>query len=107
MNINELFEEIQNEFLPEELKGEFLLCGNVIIWSYNLSDDAEDLDDLDEDNEDFGFSFEACSSEELLLEVYQEDLKKLNEFLDEIEEIDEWTLSDTEIADDVIDFKIY
>ena len=106
MNINELFETIQDEFLPEELNGEFLLHGDVIIWSYNLTEDSEELLYLDEDEED-GFSFEASSSEELLQEAYQEDLEKTQQFLDGIEEMDNWSFSDSEVVDDVIVFKIF
>ena len=106
MNINELFETIQDEFLPEEINGEFLLHGNVIIWSYNLTADSEELIYLEEDEEET-FSFEASSSEELLQEVYQDDLEKLQQFLDSIEESDNWTFSDSEIVDDVIVFKIF
>jgi len=105
MNINELSEVIQDEFLSEELNGEFLLHGNTIIWSYNLSDDSEDLLFLDDDEE--MLSFEAMSSEELLQEAYQEDFDKLQQFLDGIEETDNWTFSDSEIVDDVIVFKIF
>ena len=106
MNINELFEVIQDEFLPEELNGDFLLHGNVIIWSYNLTEDSEELLYLDEDEEEL-FSFEASSSEELLQEAYREDLEKLQQFLDSIEENDNWSFSDSEIVDDVIVFKIF
>ena len=107
MNINELFEEIQNEFHPEELRGEFLLQGNVIIWSYNLSDDAEDLTEFDEDEEEFAFGFETESSEELLLEAYKEDFIKIEEFLDEIDEINNWTLTEVEFVDEVALFKLF
>jgi len=106
MNISELFETIQNEFLPEELNGEFLLHGNVIIWSYNLTEDSEELLYLDEDEEEL-FSFEATSSEELLQEACQEDLEKVQQFLDSIEEMDNWSFSDSEVLDDVIVFKIF
>ena len=106
MNINELFETIQDEFIPEELNGEFLLHGNVIIWSYNLSDDTEEIM-YDEDDEENLFTFDAESSEELLLEAYQEDHEKAQQFLDSIEETDNWTFSDSEVVDDVIVFKIF
>jgi len=107
MNINELYEVIQNELFPDELNGEFLLHGNVIIWSYNLTEDTEELTFLNEDDEEETFSFEATTSEELLQEAYQEDFNKLQEFLDNIEETDNWTISDSEIVDDVIIFKIF
>jgi len=107
MNINELFETIQNEFHPEELHGEYLLHGNVIIWSYNLTDDSEGTNYLNEDDDDEPFDFETTSLEELLQEAYQVDFDKLQEFLDNIEEVDNWTFSDSEIVDDVIVFKIF
>lgn len=105
MNINELFESIQDEFLPEELRGEFLLHDAAIIWSYALTDDTDEQNYFDID-EDESIGFELSSSEELLQEGYQEDLDKLYEFLDENEEMDNWTISDGEIVDDVIVFKI-
>lgn len=106
MNINELFESIQDEFHPEELNGEYLLHGNVIIWSYNLTEDSEEIEFLNDDDEE-SFSFEAASTEELLQEAYQEDFDKLQEFLDNIEEMDNWTFSDSEVVDDIIVFKIF
>jgi hypothetical protein len=106
MNINELFETIQDEFLPEELNGEFLLHGNVIIWSYNLTENSEELPYLEEDEEEL-FDFDATSSEELLREAYLEDLEMVQHFLDGIDETDNWTFSDSEVLDDVIVFKIF
>ena len=106
MNINELFETIQDEFVPEELNGEFLLHGNVIIWSYNLTEYSEEIAYLDDDDEET-FSFEASSSEELLQEAHQEDLEKLQLLIDGVEETDNWTFSDSEVVDDVIVFKIF
>jgi len=105
MNINELFEEIQDEFITEELNGEFLLRGSTIVWSYNLEDDAEEVDYIDED-EDNMFGFDSVSSEELLLEAYQEDLENLNDFLDRLEETSNWTLSETETIENIISFNI-
>jgi hypothetical protein len=43
MNISELFECIQDKFLPEDLNGEFVLQGNCIIWEYNLDNDSEEI----------------------------------------------------------------
>ena len=106
MNINELFEELQNEFIPDEINGEFTLMGNCIVWSYNLDDDAEEIDNFDEDD-DNPFSFEETSSVELLIEAHMDDLEKLREFLDEIEETDMWSFSDTDVVDNIISFKIH
>lgn len=106
MNINELFEKIQDELLFEELNGEFLLQGNCIVWSHNLDDAAEEIEYKDEDDEDF-FNFEVNSTEEILLEAYQEDLDKLQEVLDENEQTDVWTISDFETTENIISFKIF
>ena len=105
MNINELFEEIQDEFVLEELNGEFLLQRNLIVWSYNLDDNSEEIE-YDEDEDDNMFGFESLSGEELLLEAYQEDLEKFNDFLDRLEETSNWSLSETETVENIISFNI-
>lgn len=106
MNINELFEIIQDEFSSEDIKGEYLLFGNVIIWSYKITENNEESDFINEDYDEEIFDFEVSSSEELLEEAYHEDFNKLQEFFDKIEETD-WTFSHSEIIDDVITFKIF
>jgi hypothetical protein len=106
MNISELFEEIQNEFIIEELNGEFLLQGRTIVWSYNLEDSSEEIDFIEED-EDNMFGFDSVSSEELLLEGYQEDFEKLQNKLDEINETDNWKFSNTDINESIISFVIF
>jgi hypothetical protein len=105
MNINELFEEIQDEFILEDLNGEFLLQGRNIVWSYNLEDSNEEID-FTEDDEDNMFGFDSVSSEELLLEGYQEDFEKLQNKLDEINESDNWKFGDTDINESIISFVI-
>lgn len=106
MNINELFEQIQNKFLPEDLNGEFTLHGNCIIWTYNLNNDSEEIDAPNEDDEELNYNFEAQSSEELLWEAYQEDLEAVQMFLNSIDE-ENWTFSDPDIGDIIISFKIF
>jgi hypothetical protein len=106
MNINELFEQIQNQFLPDELNGEFQLHGNCIIWTYNLDNDSEEIDYKDGDDEESQI-FDIKSPEELLQEAYDEDFDSLKLFLDEVEESDEWTFSDPETIENIISFKIF
>lgn len=105
MNINELFEEIQDEFIVEDLNGEFLLQGRNIVWSYNLEDSSEEID-YNEDDEDNIFGFESVSAEELLLEGYQEDLEKLQNKLDVINQTDNWVFSDPATNESIISFII-
>lgn len=108
MNINELYEEIQNRFLPEDLDGEFTLEGNCIVWTYNLEENSEEIDAPSYDNDDENlFSFESTSSEELLLEAYDKDYDLLTEFLDEIEEGENWSFSEPNIMENTISFKIF
>lgn len=107
MKINELFEKIQNEFQPEDLNGEIVLNGNSIVWTYKLDDNCEELEDFYSLYEDeISFDFESISSEELLREAQTEDLDKLENFIDILEETDNWIISEAEIADKVISFKI-
>ena len=108
MNINELFEKIEVELL-ENLNGELVIKGNCIIWTYDLNKNSEEIEApaSDEDGEEPEYSFESSSPEELLLEAYQEDLEKIQNFLDEYEEIDNWTFSEPETSDTIISFKIF
>jgi hypothetical protein len=107
MNVSELFEKIQDNFLPEELNGEFTLQGNCIIWTYNLEHDSEEIEMPNEDDDEIGFSFESQSTEELLNEAYDEDLALLEGLLDELEETDNWSFSEPETNENIISFKIF
>jgi hypothetical protein len=107
MNINELFNEFQNEFEEDELRGEFILQGNVIIWSFNLSDDEDILDCVEEEDDEYVFNYDSKCDEELLIEAYHQDLDKIQLFLDELNEMENTSFSDYEIVDDVILFKIF
>jgi len=108
MNINELFEKIQEGMLLNELKGELIIKGNCIIWTYDLNKNSEEIETpTDEDGEESEFNFEESSPEELLIETYCNDLEKLQEFLDENEETENWTFSEPETSDTIISFKIF
>lgn len=107
MNINELFEKIQEKFGEEELKGEFTLQGNCIVWEYNLDNNSQEIPAPSDDDEELQFDFEATSPEELLLEVYNEDYLLIEGLLDEYEETENWTFSESEIIDNTISFKIF
>lgn len=108
MNISNLFEEIQNNLESEDLNGEFQLEGNCIVWTYNLKDDAEEIQiSTDDDDDEIGYSFDSSSPEELLLEAYNEDYELLIELIDNIEETDNWSFSDPDTGENTISFKIF
>ena len=110
MNINELFGKIKNNFSSDDLKGEFNLQGNCIVWSYYLdnNEEFEEPDESENDNNDNNDEPEfEVSSEELLQEAYDNDNVMLEEYLDEIEENDNWSISEPEINKDSISFKIF
>jgi len=106
MDINELFEIIQDKFPSEDLNGEFALHGNCIIWTYSLDNDFEEIEALNDDDESY-FGFESKSSEELLQEAYDDDFALLEGLFDELEESDNWSFSDSEINENIISFKIF
>lgn len=108
MNINELFEKIQENFLPEQLKGEFQLQGNRIVWTYDIKIDSEEIDvPNDDEDEETEENFGVLSPEESLQEVYDEDLQAVEEFLDELEEYGNWTFSEPETNETTISFRIF
>jgi len=109
MNINELFEEIQDNFYPDDLKGEFTLQGNCIVWTYDLNNEDVDVvtPNNDEDDDLSLYGFDATSSEESLLEAYDRDVILLEEFLDNINESENWSFSEPDIYEDTISFRIF
>jgi len=106
MNINELFENFQKNGLTNKLSGELIVKGNSIVYTFDLNKNVEEIEAPSDDDEQ-ECSFEAISPEELLLEAYTEDSEKLQEFLDENEEIDNWTFSEPETSETIISFRIF
>jgi hypothetical protein len=106
MNIRELFQNLQEENFIEQLKGELVLIGNCIIWSYDLKDnnDEEISDDNDFDDD---FDFNTTSTAELLQEAYDEDFQAIEALIDELNEYSNWSFSPSEVGDTSISFKIF
>lgn len=109
MNINELFEEIQDHFHPDDLNGEFTLQGNCIVWTYDLNNEEIDIivPNGEEDDDALMYGFDSTSSEESLNNAYEEDLALLEEFLDTIDEGNNWSFSEPDIYEDTISFRIF
>lgn len=103
MIIGELFDKLQEE-LSNDLKGELTLKAKSIIWTYNISENSDEIDAQDDDDEDF--NFEAQSPEELLLEAYIDDLENIQQLLDEYDEFDNWLFSEPETNETIISFRI-
>jgi hypothetical protein len=110
MNIKQLFERIESKFIDDEINGNYSLDGNCIVWSYDLDNCPEEtsIPYINEDGEEEEiFDFESISTEELLQEAYDEDHELLEIFLDEIEETENWSMSEPDILDNTISFKIF
>ena len=107
MKVRELFEKLEEKFV-DVLCGEIQLQGNCIIWTYNLDNNSEDIEvqDEDEDDETF-FNFQATSPAELLQDACDDDKERINDFLDELDECDNWTFSEPETIGNIISFKIF
>jgi len=108
MNINELFDVVQERFTPVELNGELTLHGNCIIWSYTPESNSEDIEDaFDSEEDDMSLEFEVVSCEELLHDTYLEDKERLETYLEEIDEANNWAFTDTDVVENRISFKIF
>lgn len=107
MSISELFEKFEEDGLVDDLSGELLVKGKCIIYTFDLDKNVEEIEAPDDNDDEQEFSFEAISPEELLLEAYNEDLEKIQEFLDINEEADNWRLSEPETSDTIISFRIF
>jgi len=106
MNIKDLYVKFQNEFNNEQLKGEFILEDNYILWSYNLDEDTEEVKDYYEEYDEEYFNFDSVSSNELLLEEYDNDFDSIKSFLDRICEFDNWSISEPDIKGNMISAEI-
>ncbi len=113
MDINELYEELGNNFSLDNLKGELSLDGNCITWTYYLqpendNDNNGDLfDDIIYEDESLDFKCESLNIEEQLSNMYDIDIQKIKQFLNKINEINNWMFSKADILDDYIFFRIF
>jgi len=105
MNINQLYELFIDE-LSDNISGIFELDNNTIIWSYIDNDVYEsDIDDLN----DYMFDDEISinNNDENLYDIYFEDKENIEIFLDSINEITNFSLTDPNISNNSISFKIF
>ena len=102
MNIKNLFEFLEKNLL-DEINGELILDGNQIIWTFDLNKDSEEFD---ENNDCDEFSYNLQSNEEVLQEIYVEDLDCIVELISDFDDESTYTFSEPEIGECVISFKI-
>ncbi len=106
MNIRNLFEQLQDE-VQDNLKGELVLEGNRIVWSYDIDKNGMPVEEDTNEEDELEFDFGSIQSpEEILFETYQEDKEAIELFLDGLDE-DCWTISDPEITESQISFRIF
>ena len=108
MNINQLFNKLQEDFITDESIGELTLQGNCIVWSYLLEGDCEEvnLSECDDDDDIYN-QFESITSDEILEDISTDYIESIKLFLDELNEVENWSFSDPDIIDDTITFKIF
>lgn len=106
MNINEIYETVQNNLKLDDINGELILYNDNIVWSYNLYDE-EIGDDLnyDDDDENYLFNFDYISPEEKMLETYHHDLEVIKRMLDDYD-INNWKFTEPKIFENSISFQI-
>lgn len=105
MNICELFEELKDNVL-DILNGDLVLQKKCIVWSYSLDNDGvtEDLELTDDEDYDFT---SATSPEEMLQQIYDEDLESIQAHLAQLDDYAEWSFSEPEIGETIISFRIF
>lgn len=106
MNIKQLFDKLQNKFSSYDLHGELSLHENRIVWTYNHHEDNDSFESVDFDEEEQISSFDIISAEENLQNAYNEDKEIIELFLEELDESDNWTFSDSDLFDISISLKI-
>jgi hypothetical protein len=102
MNVNCLYQKLEN---LKNLYGDCVFQKNHIIWSYEFNDEFDCYSSC-ENFDDFDYS-SLDSREENLLEIYNSDIIKIENLLDGIGEYGNFTISNPEMIDNLITFKIY
>jgi hypothetical protein len=105
MTINELFDKLEKKFNESNLKGNFIFDENenIIIWEYEMNDIIDDQYSHYNEEDDFDF---ICPDEDLQ-EIYENDIVKIETYLEKLGILDELTISDFEITNNLISFMIY
>jgi hypothetical protein len=103
LDIKKLYDKIQNNVI-DDLKGDIDLHKNYLFYRYDIVDDESCDDNYDETDEYYGF--DSISNEEQLQDTCNEDIDILVAFLDEINELDNFIFTDSQIKKSTIYFKI-
>jgi hypothetical protein len=103
-----LFKKLQDDKqLLEKLTGELTLKGDTIVWSYDLDNDAEEIDICQEELDDSDVTFEeVVCVEEYLTEAYETDLEEIEDFITSNDDIGEYDFSNSIIKGTCVSFKI-
>jgi len=107
MNINELFEKLEERFSSDELSGEFIKHNNHIVWKYVYDKNNDDYYRIDIEDDSDEIFFESVSNEEILLNAYYKDIDLIENFFNEINESNNWSFSDPTIKKNSISIKIF
>lgn len=106
MKVDNLLELIQSNPESEELKGEFSLLNNSIVWSFKLDETNNGDHNMFDEDDEYGY-FDAPTIEEQLQESYLHDYDKINLILDKIDESYNWGFTEPDVLDNTISFEIY
>ena len=99
-----LYNDLQLNLSFDEIKGEITKNENEVIWNYNLDMKDDESDPYYNDNE-YCFDFEP-TIEEQLNNVYNNDIEIIENIIDDIDSLNNWDISEPEIEDENISFKI-
>ncbi len=107
MEINDFFYELQKKLETFNINGDLTLHGNCIIWEYSVDYDMFVDEKYDYYDDDYESVYETPSMEENLMDIYSYDVSKIEIAMIELNEIDNWVITNPEITANTITFKIY
>lgn len=108
-NIKNLYRKLQSDkTLLERLSGELTFKDDIIIWTYDLIKDAEEIEDCNDELEENDTEFaDIVSAEELLNDAYETDLEEIEDTISAIDDLDDWYFSEPITNDTIISFNIH
>lgn len=113
MTIKELYEALQDGGLLEKLKGELILHGKFIVWTYDIIKNSEEIGDDNEEGIDMLIEEDEYnyndyeSTEELLRQAYDEDLESIQDYINDLGDCIDRAYSDPKMGKTTISFRIF
>lgn len=98
---------MSDKIFLERLEGELILKEDMIVWSYDLDKDSEEIENINDELEESDVEFgDIVCVEEVLNDTYESDMEEIYDTICSVDDINDWYFSEPVINDTIISFDI-